>query len=313
LKAYIFHEGILPPNVSLDYQPSLFNLPEFTTLHDVSGLLSFYLLDQKKEKAIAGIHFHLKDHLARSPYKAPFGSVECTADINAKLLYQFLEYVELRLKEKGAREVYIKNPPHGYDPRRSSLLETFLLNEKYSISQAELSAIIPVQQESFRTLIAHSEKLRLRQAKEAGFSFEELPAEAIAVAYNFISQCHKEKKYEVSIALKDLQKAAKALEGRYLVFVVRQEQNIVAAAISIAVNSGTLYNFLTNHDKEFNALSPSVLLMEGIYNYCRQHQFKLFDLGTSALHGKPNFKLLDFKLHLGGIATSKFSFYKKIG
>jgi hypothetical protein len=281
-------------------------------LQGATGWLSFYLLNQRKEKAIAGIHFHLKDQCGRSPYKAPFGSVECTAGINAKLLYQFLEYVELKLKQKGVCEVYIKNPPHAYDPRRSSLLDTFLLNEKYIVTEAELSAIIPVRQEPFQTLIRHSEKLRLRQAKEARFYFEELPAEAIADAYNFISQCHREKKYEVSITLEDLQKAAKAFEGRYLVFVVRQEQNIVAAAISIEVNSRILYNFLMNHDKEFNALSPSVVLMEGIYDYCRQHQFELFDAGTSALHGKPNFKLLDFKLHLGGIATSKFSFYKKI-
>jgi hypothetical protein len=85
-----------------------------------------------------------------------------------------------------------------------------------------------------------------------------------------------------------------------------------AAAVSILVNRDIVYNFLVNHNSEFNNLSPAVLLMEGIYDHCQEHDIGLLDLGTSALGGQPNFPLLDFKLRLGAVPVSKMSFYKNL-
>lgn len=110
----------------------------------------------------------------------------------------------------------------------------------------------------------------------------------------------------------ELQKTAEEFPDRYLLFAIYHREKIVAASITIRIDQNKLYNFMTNHEKQYNHLSPSLLLMEGIYEYCSHHEISLFDLGTSALQGKPNFTLLDFKLHIGGIPTSKLSFHKKI-
>ena len=55
-----------------------------------------------------------------------------------------------------------------------------------------------------------------------------------------------------------------------------------------------------------------VKLMEGVYNYSQTEGINLIDLGTSSLNGKPNFSLLDFKLHLGATPTQKLTFQKNL-
>jgi hypothetical protein len=52
--------------------------------------------------------------------------------------------------------------------------------------------------------------------------------------------------------------------------------------------------------------------MEGIYEHCQVEKIRLIDLGTSALNGRPNFGLLDFKLNLGAVPTEKLTFEKKL-
>jgi hypothetical protein len=117
----------------------------------------------------------------------------------------------------------------------------------------------------------------------------------------------------MSVSAGELLETVSVFPDRYHLFVVRQEQKVVAASVGIGVTDKILYNFLANHETEYNHLSPAIILMEGIYDYCRLNRIHLFDLGTSALQGEPNFSLLDFKVHIGGRLTSKFSFYKNIG
>lgn len=313
MKTYSFREGSLPAGFEPDYEPSVFNWPAFIAFHQAGEAVSFYLLEERRKKIMAEIHFRIIDHLARSPFRAPFGSVECSSEIQPEVLYRFVEHFELRLKNKGVTDIYIKNPPRAYAPAKLSLLETFLMNQKYTATDAEVDAVIKVTERPFAANIRHSEKLRMLQAERAGFSFAELGTDQFRPVFDFIAKCHQEKDYQLSITHGEMERMVCKFPDRYLFFAVRQREKIVAASVSVRVTENILYNFLVNHDKEFNHLSPAVPLMEGIYEYCQRNNIGLFDLGTSALHGKPNFSLLDFKLHVGAVASSRLSFYKKIG
>jgi lipid II:glycine glycyltransferase (peptidoglycan interpeptide bridge formation enzyme) len=110
----------------------------------------------------------------------------------------------------------------------------------------------------------------------------------------------------------DLNKTVVTFPDRYLLFGIMKEGEIIAATISIQINQNCLYNFFANHDRKYNSLSPLILLIEGIYAYCQENRIGLFDLGTSALQGKPNFNLLDFKMHIGGVPSAKLTFNKTI-
>jgi hypothetical protein len=313
LETYISPEGSLPPGYTLDYEPTIFNTPAFLALQDSGDRVSFYLLDHVRKKAVASIHFHILHQRANSPAKAPFGSIEYSPTVKPMRLYLFLEEVESELKRKGIVEVFIKNPPRGYQSERLSMVESFLLNQKYEIANAEVSALIAVEDQPFSERIRNSERLRLRQGHAAGFSFQQLQSHQLSEVYGFLSDCHRTKGYHISITEKELLKSVTAFPEQYFFFGILHGSVVVAASVCIQLDGNVLYNFITNHEKKYNHLSPPVMLMEGTYEYCRRNRVRLFDLGTSALHGKPNFPLLDFKMHMGAGATSKFSFFKKIG
>ena len=298
--------------ITSDYQPALFNSTEFVSLQDANPV-SYYILEPARKKALAGIHFHVEDQWAQSPFKSPFGSLEYSGKIYPDLLFRFLEYFEQQLREKGVSEIFIKNPPRIYEPEKSSMLETFFLNQDYRVSDAEVSAVIPVENRPFTDGIRHSEKLRLRQAEQAGFTFQNLADDRVDEVYNFISECHREKGYNISITREALQRTIKEFPDHYFLFALFQTEKMVAASVAIRVRDNILYNFLMNHDKKYNRLSPPVFLMKHVFEHCRQNKISFFDLGTSALQGKPNFKLLDFKRHIGGKPSAKLTFYKKIG
>lgn len=312
MKTYKFHEGKLPSDIPADYETAIFNLPAFQSLQESKQVISFYILNTTQKKAAAGIHFHLENGLAQSLFRAPFGSVEFSGQLVPGILYEFLEYVESQLKKRGISDVFIKSPPQGYEPLRSSLPETFFLNQKYVISEAEVSTLIRVTDEPFADIMRHSERLRMQRAQKADFIFKKLSIDHLDEVYLFLSQCHADKGYKPSMTLQELKRTANEFPEQYLLFVILQGKKLVAATVSIRIKKNILYNFFANHEREYDQFSPLVLLINGLYGYCRENNITLLDLGTSSLDGKPNFKLLDFKMHIGGIPSSKFTFYKKI-
>jgi hypothetical protein len=312
LEAYTLHEGALPAAVTLEYTPAIFNHPTFAASQGAPADASFYLLDERSAGAHAAVHFHIDGTTARSPFRAPFGSFDLGSELSARHLFKFVEDIGTKLRDRGVTEIILRNPPREYDVAGYSLLETCLINQGYSVGDAEVSAIIPVRGEPFVGMIRNSEKLRILQAARAGLSFRILSHDQIPFVYEFILRCHEEKKYRLSVSCDDLMRTVKEFPKDYHLFGVFDDEEICAAAVSVRVTRNVLWNFMVNQDTAYNPLSPSVFLMQGIYNYCVEHGIALFDLGTSALHGRPNFSLLDFKLHLGAVPVSKLSFRKSL-
>ena len=96
-----------------------------------------------------------------------------------------------------------------------------------------------------------------------------------------------------------LRQTAALFPGRYLSFAVQAGEKMIAAAIAIRVSSGILNLFYIDHDSEFDKLSPPVLLIAALYDYCTMNHIPLLDLGTSSLSGGPNISLLTFKMRMG--------------
>ena len=73
-----------------------------------------------------------------------------------------------------------------------------------------------------------------------------------------------------------------------------------------------LYNFYPASPLRLNALSPVVVLNEGLHAFGRASGLRVLDLGTSTLPTGPNVSLLRFKRHLGGVAGLRLSWEKEL-
>jgi hypothetical protein len=312
LKELKFIEGPLPKGFKSDFESFLFNEEQHRSLQSPGEWQSYSLVDQERKKALASVHFHLQNHTASSPFKAPFGSVEFSRKLLPKDLYQFLSQTEESLRNRGIRKIQIKNPPASYRPASSSVLEVLFLNLGYRILDAEISAAIVVDDAKYDQKIEAWELRKLKQGKKAKLRYLEMPISNIESIYGFILACRNERQQTLSMALAELMKIVTVYPERIVLFGVYHGQELAAASISIRVSKRIVYNFYSAHPRKFDFLSPVVMLIQGMYGWSHKHHIELIDLGTSSLEGQPNFSLLDFKLRLSGLPTTKLTFEKDL-
>jgi hypothetical protein len=93
---------------------------------------------------------------------------------------------------------------------------------------------------------------------------------------------------------------------------VFEGEKMIASSIMIRVKKNIVYDIFHDHDRHYDQWSPIVLLVAGMYTFCQENQIEIFELGTSAANGIPNFNLLHFKKFLGGLPSAKLTFHKTI-
>lgn len=312
MKDLSFVEGEIPKGFKVDFEPYLFNSELHRDAQADQGWHSYFLTRKDNRKVLAAVHFHFEGWVASSPCRAPFGSVEFTPKIQPKDLYEFLREVESGIKGHGLRKILIKNPPEAYQPVKSSLLEVMLLNLGYHIHQAEISTTIKVDKTGYDQKVEAWELRKLKQGKKAKLTFQEIPLSLMDEVYDFIQASRQERGQQLSMTSAEVMKMAAACPEDLVLFGIYRRKELAAASIAIRINKRILYNFYSAHPRSMDYLSPVVSLIQGMYKWCQKQHIELLDLGTSALEGKPNFNLLDFKLRLGGVPSAKFTFEKDI-
>lgn len=311
-KEFIFFEGRLPAGYRCCFPIAIFNRSAYRYIQSPTGWRSFYVLAPAQHEAHASFHFFVADGIARSPLRAPFGSLEVSALLPQHLVYGFLDYVNNCLKDAGLSEVFIKNPPELYAPEAMTLVSNFFVTRNYSVEEHEVGAIVPVTRNTFTDIIHPRKKRKLHQCRdEGGLNFRQLQHTSLPVVYEFIEACRQQKNYRLSITLKDLQLFVERFPSEYLIFAVYHDGKMVAASVTIRTYPDVLYHFISDHIRRLGSLRPALILMEGIYNYCQTENIRLLDLGTSTVDGEPNFKLVKFKCELGAQLTHKFTFSRR--
>lgn len=292
------------------YEPWLFQCPGHLHLQSAKNWHSFFAIDNKTQSVLAHLHVNINGQVGVSPLKASFGSYQCTKDIMPVVLFRFIEFTLGRLSELGVKKLEVKNPPTAYLPGLVDLIAVFLLNLGFEVIDAEVGAYLNVE-DDFRGKLNKWEMRRIRQSEKEGLVFRILPGEELQSVYSFILGCRQERGYTLSMDWETLRKTASAFHDRFLLFGIWDDDLLAAATIAINVGNGVMYNFHSAHPREYDHLSPVVLLMEGLHTFCGQQDYRILDLGTSAADGRPNFGLLDFKIGLGAIPTTKFTFRKE--
>jgi len=305
-----FIEGALPEGFRCDFDSYLFNEPKNLTIQASEGWHSFYAVRTEKKIAKARVHFFVQDGAAISPLKNPFGSYEFSDTLPPRELFEFIKWIEGRLAPLGVKRIEIKSYPELYNRSRSALLSTFLFNQGYRVKKAELSACIEVSASSLYQVMSSWEKRKAGQIRRSNLRFGLMPVSRLKDVYEFISSCREERRQTLSMTYGQIKTVSDHFPHRFLLFGMFDNNSLAAASISILVNNTILYNFYSGHAKQYDKLSPVVRLMEGIYEHCQTEKIKLIDLGTSALQGRPNFTLLDFKLNLSATPTQKLVYEK---
>jgi hypothetical protein len=310
LTGYSFLEGI-PEGIKFDFDSGIFHSPKHLELQSITGWHTYVILNEENKSVGALLHVHIDKENARSPLRSPYGSILFSKATSPELLTEFVAFIEAKLKEKSIKKLILKSAPEIYSPIESERLQKVLTECGYQ-SNAETSAVIPVSELVFESMIHHSERKKIRKCEEEGFSFNQLLLQDLPIVYQFLQTCREKKDYALSMTLDEMIKVTSMFPDAFFLTSVTDNDQLVAANISIQVNSRVLYNFYHDHLALYDALSPVVFLNRGLYQICQQRKLELLDLGTSQIDGRLNESLLNFKLKLAALPSNKLTFVKEL-
>lgn len=303
MKDLTFYDGWPDSEALYEYEPTLFHLPAHLKLQQSTGWQYFYAFDDRRKRVVASLPVHIEQRKAATAVRSPFGNIECASSITPEGLYEFIRFIDAALP-KLADEAEIRMSPEAYVPRIHTWMYSFLHAVGYRTTQVDLSSCIAVS-DNFAGIMRKTESQVMHKALHAGLTASLMPADRMHEAYSFIVLHHKHKDYGISMTWPQLERTAALFPDRYLAFGVHAGQALVAAAIAIRVSTRVLSLFYIDHDSQFDKLSPPVLLIAALHDYCSVNRIPLLDLGTSSLPAGPNIGLLSFKLRMGATASMK--------
>lgn len=284
----------------------LFNKKQHLFLQSKNGWWCYKI--KKDLQQIGFIYLNINGTNASSPLKATFGSFEMNEILDDNEFEKWIDFILSDLLNKGVREVTIKHYPSIYQKTQTAQIKNLLTKKEFKRSE-EIASIIAVDRSTFESKIVIAKKQKLRKGLER-FTFHQNHLSQLKRNYIFIFNARKEKGFNLSMTYSDLQKTVKEFPSDFLLFAVREAEVIIAASICIKVNQDVLYTFYYAHDSAYNKVSPTVMLLNGIYAYAQENKFKKLDLGTSQLGDKINKPLLHFKESVGGKPSVKYAFTK---
>ena len=307
--------GPAQPRLPLAFEPFLYLRPEHQALSLAAGpVLSFYLEDPAAGRTLAQLHVAVDAATgrARSPAQAPFGAAQLAAGIGPAQLHLLFEEAERELARRGLRQFSLRGYPFAYDPAGAAVLAETLRQRGYRVALAEQNYYLDPTR-NYEAHLHPSERRRLHKCRRHGLHFEQEPPFLLPAAYEFIAACRQERGQSLSLPLARVQELFQRFPKEHFLFSVRQPDGGWAAlTVAIRVSQEVLYNFYPASPLRCNALSPVVLLNEGLHAFARASDLTVLDLGTSTLDTGPNDSLLRFKRHLGGVAGLRLSWEKVI-
>ncbi|MDB5233469.1 MAG: hypothetical protein JWR44_462 [Hymenobacter sp.] len=307
--------GPAAPRLPLAFEPFLYLRPDHQALATGPGsVLSFYLESPAAERTVAQLHVAVDpaSEVARSPAQAPFGAVQLAAGLGSGALHQLLDEAESQLARRGIRRLALRSYPFAYDPSGAAVLAETLRLRGYRVALAEQNYHLDPAR-NFEASLHPSERRRLHKCSRHGLHFEQEPPFLLPAAYEFIRACRQERGQYLSMALERVQELFQKFPREHFLFSVRQPDGEWAAlTVAIRVSERALYNFYPASPLRCNALSPVVMLNEGLHAFARASNLAVLDLGTSTLDARPIASLLRFKRHLGGVAGLRLSWEKTL-
>lgn len=292
------------------YAGSLFHTAKHLAL-GTAEVQSFFIIHPNRQVCCGEVHFHIDGATAISRMHAPFGSFLFNNRLAPEVISDFIDYCEHELKKNGVEKLVLVHAPNQYYAEQYALLHPLLFKKEFYLLDAEVSSLLHVERGNFSEALHEWEQRKLRQARVAGLQAICVPGEELQGLYDFLKGCRRQKGYELSMSYGEVEQLYLHFPEAIHLFAVYDKSRIAAAALCVVVNPEVLYAFYYDHHRDYDRVSPVVLLMEFIYRWCAEKKFRYLDLGTSTTaEGMVNFPLLAFKLHLGAVPSPKYIFQK---
>jgi len=294
-----------PPNAFPPFagEAFLFLRPRHLLLQPDRPLHYLALLNESGQ-AVAHTAFFERDGWAVSPSAASFGSIQCQSDLWEEDLHRFVQALQQWVRKLSLKGIRLVHYPDCYTPEGSAL-QTILLSHGFRVNYAELNQHRPVTEAPFAAGLHPSERRRLRKCREAGFSAGLWPDPDLDSFYDLLQRARLRNNLPITMAPNRLTELLARFPDECRLFAVWDGQRLIAACVGIRISPDILYYFLPADEAAYLTYSPSVLLVESLYQYAQENGIRLLDLGISTSRGVRNEGLIRFKRNLGARESAR--------
>ena len=301
-----------PPHYSFAFEPYLYNQESFLQLKEYE-VQSFYAVDHKKRVVNARVHFALQPFSdgslrAVSLPQLPFGSLEYGVSMSLAELTGFVAFVCDQLARQGVTSVEIRDCIPAYRVDEAKLLHQALSDQGFVVQEIAVNHHVPVNERSLADKMSRGQRGKLKKSINTHFACVHEPTEKLPKIYSFVNMSYQARKRVLSLSLSSLQESVRRFPDQYQLFSVYHSQKRIAACIAVRVSESALYTFYYTALAEYGSYSPTVLLLESIYQYCQSQKISVLDLGTSITESVQR-----FKVRMGCISSMKNTYYLALG
>jgi hypothetical protein len=276
----------------------------------------FHLLTVRQsssQRVVARCAFFVENDKAISPGAAPFGSIEFTEDLPENVLTNFIDQIFSEAKAAGCQTLTLTHYPYCYAPIQTDRLLTALQASGCLVAEILPTFYLPTTDSSFEQRMTPSEFRRLQKCQRAGFRFVHWQQPDPVTVVNFLHDTYAQLGYQLSLSPERLTHLLVTFSDQFLVFTLHDGNQLIALTVTVRVRHDILYTFLPASLPSYNAFSPMVMLLNGVYAYCQREHISLLDLGVALDNARrPKAGLARFKRNLGAQESPKYVFSKHL-
>jgi hypothetical protein len=243
----------------------------------------------------------LHDNYAISFTYAPYGDIEGEAKESEVIV--FIEKMISAFELLNIQSIKIKCKP-SFIATPTQLLFHELLEKKYGF-EVELENVqhtLIVDEEALIDKIKYQEKRKLKTLKKEVI-VKRLSAPDDDSWFDLLKLARQHKGYPLTTTKYNYEELPKVLSDCYYFIGAYKNEELIATCIGVKVTSDILYYYLPATHPLYVQYSPSVLLLDNLYQLATELNIKYIDLGISNNQdGTLNHGLVKFKENMGGIA-----------
>lgn len=268
---------------------------------------TFYWQNIENQIIVGRFSVIVKNKMAYSPLKATFGSIEFNEHLSGKELLEFLNQVIQYLKVLEIDYIEINSYPERYSSDyQNRILKNCFLTMKFQIKFTEKNFEIPITNIAFYEVVRGSTaKQLLRTFAKKGYIFQRELNANFDIIHHFIANSRERKNRPMTMNSEQLTEHFKKFSQNFQLFTVTHSSWIAAVGVTIKISEEILYTFYLADDEKYLRDSPTTLLLSGIYEYAKQLNFKILDVGIATEKGILNEGLAHYKQSLGAEISEK--------
>jgi hypothetical protein len=253
------------------------------------------------------------NHGLTSPFSAPFGGFSYKSEsTEIMILESALSALDDFSASHNFNSINIVLPPLFYSESHLSVLLNAAIRHHYNILSADLNHFFKtkyfnsVNHEGF---MARNARKNLAISLKNKLSFHTPEMVQIETAYPVIKTNREARGFPLKMSPDALQETANVI--RTDCFVVRHENQAIAAAIVFHVAGGIVQVIYWGDNPEYSHLKPMNYLSYHLFKYYFEQKIRIVDIGPSSQHSVPFYGVADFKESLGCDVSLKFTLRKE--